>query len=110
MTTIHFAYFDGGMSAITFNFLRSGPIPSYKMTYPKEGMLVHLQKHLSLVEFEVGFLHIFNTWFICFIMFPAKLIESYNKNIISNVKYIRYPIEDCLSSFGTQWMLSTIVI
>ena len=44
--------FGGGISVRAWTFLASGHTPYCEITLPKNGMLVHLKRHLSLLSFK----------------------------------------------------------
>ena len=49
------------MFASAFTFLGSGLTPQHNKISPKNGILVHLYRYLSLFGFRLAFLHILNT-------------------------------------------------
>ena len=56
-----FVHLVGGMAISTCTFVASGLTPDHDTISPKNGMLVHQKKHLSLLSFRLAYLHILRT-------------------------------------------------
>ena len=78
MTAVLFLYFGGSISVSALAFLGSGLILCCEITLAKNGKLVHLETHLSLLNFKFACLHmqgtLFNvsSWSLPFSLKPAK--------------------------------------
>ena len=62
MTAVLFSVFVGGMSESTLTSLESRLTPCHEIILPKNRILVHLKRHLSLLSFTFACLHTQSTF------------------------------------------------